>query len=66
MKKEKLSYSEALTELELILKFLENTQEVDMDKISAHVKRAAELIDFCKKQLHLLDEEIQKTLETLN
>lgn len=65
MKKEKLSYSEALTELELILKSLENTQEVDMDKISTHVKRAAELIDFCKKQLHLLDEEIQKTLETL-
>lgn len=66
MKKEKLNYTDALTELESILKSLEDTKEVDMDKISAQVKRAAELLEFCKKQLHLLNEDIQKTLEVLN
>lgn len=66
MKKEKPGYTEALAELEAILKSLEDTQEVDMDKISSQVKRAAELIEFCRKQLYSLDQEIQKTLETLN
>ena len=58
MNTDKLTYTDAVAELETILKALENTEEVDMDSITSKVKRAAELMDFCKNKLHVLDEEI--------
>jgi exodeoxyribonuclease VII small subunit len=66
MTKLKLTYTEAVTELESILAELENNPEVNMDLISAKVKRAAELIEFCKMQLHELDEELEKMLEEID
>lgn len=65
MTKHKLTYSEAVAELEEILKSLENNSELNMDLISEKVKRAAELIAFCKKQLHELDSEMDKIIENL-
>ena len=62
----KLTYTEAVAELEQILAELENNQEVNMDVISEKVKRAAILMEFCKKQLHELDEELEKMLEHLD
>jgi len=66
MTKQKLTYTEAVTELETILAELENNSEVNMDVISEKVKRAAVLMDFCKKQLHELDTELEKMLEHLD
>ena len=66
MTKQKLTYTEAVAELETILADLENNSEVNMDVISEKVKRAAVLMDFCKKQLHELDTELEKMLEHLD
>ena len=66
MTKQKLTYSEAVAELEQILAKLENNSEVNMDVISEKVKRAAVLMEFCKKQLHELDEELEKMMEQLD
>ena len=67
MAKEKLmTYQEAVSELEQILKNLEQTEEVNVDVISAQVKRAGELMEFCRKQLHVLDAELTKIMEEIN
>ena len=66
MSKHKLTYTEAVTELEGILAELENNTDIHLELISAKVKRAAELMDFCKKQLHELDEELEKMIEELD
>lgn len=62
MKENKMTYSEAIVELEKILKQLENTEEVNMDVISSQVKRASELIEFCKRKLYTLDKELEKMI----
>jgi exodeoxyribonuclease VII small subunit len=61
----KLSYTEAVAELEAILASLEQSTDVNMDVISVKVKRAAVLMDFCKKQLHELDKEMEKIMADL-
>ena len=65
MAKQKLTYTEAVTELEQILAELESNAEVNMDFIAEKVKRAAVLMELCKKQLHELDEEIEKIMTGL-
>lgn len=60
---EKMTYSQALSELEEILKVLERSEEANLDLISKQVKRASELMEFCRKQLHEIDEELQKIVE---
>lgn len=55
-----------MAELEKILFELEQSQDVNMDVISEKVKRASELMDFCKKQLHNLDEELDKMMSSLD
>lgn len=66
MSKLKLTYTEAVAELEQILAELENNSEINMDIISDKVKRAAVLMDFCKKQLHVLDGELEKLMADLD
>ena len=66
MSKQKITYTEAVAELENILAELENNSEVNMDVISEKVKRAAFLMELCKKQLHELDRELEKMLEQLD
>ncbi len=66
MTKQKLTYDEAVAELEQILKELETNEDINMDNIAAKVKRAALLLDFCKKQLHELDSDIQKMMDELD
>ena len=65
MTKQKLTYTEAVAELEKILAELESNSDVNMDLISGKVKRAAVLMEFCKKQLHQLDEELEKMMADL-
>ena len=66
MSKLNLTYTEAVTELEAILTELENNSEVNMDMIAEKVKRAAVLMEICKKQLHDLDEELEKMMGNLD
>ncbi len=66
MSKQKINYTDAVSELEKILAELENNAEIDMEQISEKVKRAAELLDVCKKQLHEIDSELEKMLENLD
>ena len=65
MAKSKKTYNEAVAELEKILGELETNTEINMELISEKVKRAAILIEVCKKQLHEIDEELEKMLENL-
>ena len=65
MTTKKTSYTEALTELQSILTKLES-QELDVDQLSEQVRRASELIKFCKNKLHDTEEEIGKILEDMD
>lgn len=62
MSKKQLTYSEAITEIESIISKIEN-QELDIDELSANVKRVAELLNFCKLKLKNTEEEVQKILK---
>jgi len=66
MAKTKQNYSDSIIELESILVTLENDKELNLDAITLKVKRAAELIKLCKKQLTELDLELEKVLGELN
>ncbi len=61
---ENLTYSKAIREIEEILKYIES-QEVDVDILVEKVKRATELIHFCKNKLRTAEEELHKTLQGL-
>lgn len=62
MSKKQLTYSEAIEEIELIITKIEN-QELDIDELSANVKRVAELLSFCKMKLKNTEDEVQKILK---
>lgn len=64
MSKLKLTYTEVVAELETILAELENNSEINMDLISEKVNKAV-LMEFCKKQLHQLDEDLEKIMTDL-
>ena len=66
MSKQKLTYNEASVELEKILAELENDKELNMDAVSEKVKRAAFLLEVCRKQLHELDSELEKIMEQID
>lgn len=66
MTKQKITYTEAVAELESILANLENNSEVNMDVIAEKVKRAVVLMELCKKQLHELDGELEKMMADLD
>jgi len=65
MTKIKLSYKEAFTELEEILNNLEN-DELDVDDLTTNVKKASELIKFCKSKLFETESEIEKIIEEID
>jgi len=62
----KMTYSDAMSELETILKQLQNTDEVNIDDISSKVKRASELMEFCRKKLQVLDKDLEKMIADLD
>ena len=63
MAKKEISYAEALAEIEKILARL-RSEDMDVDSLSAEVKRATELIARCKAKLRKTEEEVTKTLES--
>lgn len=62
MTKKKLSYNEAIAEIEQILARLRDEQ-IDVDSLSAQVKRATELIEQCKAQLTDVERAVRAELE---
>ena len=60
-----LTYKRAMAEIESIVGKLENNQ-LDIDELSAKVKRVSELIAFCKSKLHETEEEVEKILATMD
>lgn len=62
---DKLSYSEAMKELERIVNKLQS-QDCDVDSMCALTARAIDLLNFCKVKLVKVDEELQKLLENID
>lgn len=60
----KMAYTSAKKELETIVASIESGQ-LDVDALTDKVKRASELIAFCKDKLTKTDNELQKLLEEL-
>ena len=62
MAKKKLTYTEAVAEIEQILSRLRGEQ-IDVDPLAAEVKRATELIAQCKAQLTDVEQAVKAELE---
>jgi exodeoxyribonuclease VII small subunit len=63
--KKNVSYKEAITEIEEILRQLENN-ELDVDELSEKVKRVSSLVSLCKEKLHNTEVEIDKILKEMD
>ena len=61
-KKKQQKYKDALTEIEEIISEIEG-ETVDVDVLTEKVKRAAELIKFCKGKLTKTEKEVSRVLE---
>jgi exodeoxyribonuclease VII small subunit len=64
MTKKEFSFNQAVNEIERILKEIE-TGEMDVDRLSAEVKKASELIRQCQKKLKTTEEEINNIFRDL-
>lgn len=60
--KKEPKFNEALSELQGIVQKMES-EEVDIDALSAHVKRAQELVSFCRKKLLKTQAGLEKLLK---
>ena len=60
----KISYKEAIAEIEDILEKIEN-DELDVDELSEKVKQVSLLIKICKDKLQKTEEEVEKILEEM-
>ncbi len=65
MENEEITYKEAKAEIEKIVKLIDS-DELDVDQLTVYVKRASQLVAFCKQKLTETDVELQKILEDLN
>ena len=63
MAKQELTYTKAYAELEKIVNQIEN-EEVEIDKLAEQVKRASELLSFCKEKLKKSEKEIANIMKT--
>lgn len=64
MAKKKLSYNEAISELEEIVSELEN-EKIEVDELSQKVQRVSDLLKLCKTKLHDTEQGVQKILEEI-
>ena len=59
---QKVKYEDAMRQLEEIVAKIENN-ELDIDQLTTQLKKAKELISFCKEKLVKTDEEIKQIIE---
>lgn len=64
MGKNEFSFNNAVIEIENILRNIENGN-LDIDKLSVEVRRAAELIKECQKKLRSTEEEINSIFKDM-
>ena len=64
MEKKEQTYGEAMKELQEIMNSVEN-DNLDVDVLMQKVKKATELIKFCKEKLLKTNSEIQKVLDNI-
>ncbi len=64
MSKKKISYNEAIGEIEEILQQIES-EELDVDDLSDKVKRVSALIKICKDKLHKTEVEVENILKEM-
>jgi exodeoxyribonuclease VII small subunit len=65
MAKKNLTYQSAMEELEGILEQMEENT-VEIDQLSTQVKRASELISFCKNKLRSTESDVQSIIDQMN
>jgi exodeoxyribonuclease VII small subunit len=63
-KKNEITYSKAIAELEAIVNQIEK-EDVDVDILTERVKRADYLSKFCRNKLRSAEEEIMATLREI-
>lgn len=61
---DKITYNDAFDELKTLILDLERG-EITVDELAAKVKRAALLIELCKKKLTATEEEVNKVIESM-
>lgn len=61
---EQMTYTKAMQELESIVAKMQS-DNCDIDSLSDYIKRAAELIKYCREKLFTTDEEVKKCIESL-
>ncbi len=61
----KLTYEQAMAELQGIVGGLES-ETIGMDELTEKVKRAAELLEYCKNKLHKTEQEVGRFLDKKN
>ena len=62
MTKEKISYSEAVAEIETILQNIEEGK-LDVDELTKKVSRVTDLLKICRDKLYLTEKQIGKILD---
>ncbi len=62
MSEKDIKYSEAVNEIEDILRQIEN-EELDVDDLSEKVKRAYFLLRLCKDKLHTTEKDIENIMK---
>ncbi len=65
MKKNEISYAEAINELEEIVNKMEN-EDIEVDELSDAVKRAGILIRICREKLKVTEEEVSGLLKEIS
>lgn len=64
MATKKVSYNEAMAEIEEILEKIEN-EELDVDDLAEKVKRVSILLKICKEKLHKTNEQVEQVLKEM-
>ena len=60
----KLTYNEAISEIEEILDKIEN-EELDVDELAEKVKRVSSLLKMCKDKLHKTNDQVEQILKEM-
>lgn len=64
MTKKNPTYKEAVEEIELILKEIEN-EDTDVDHLAEKVKRAYSLLKICREKLYKTEEEVENIMKEM-
>jgi exodeoxyribonuclease VII small subunit len=64
MATKKVTYNEAISEIEEILERIEN-EELDVDELAEKVKRVSQLLKICKEKLQTTNEQVEQILKEM-